>query len=266
MIFACKIINTNSNLIIIKKEKRLNGNNMKKKMVIIFIWLLIWQGLSMLVSNDILLAGPYETIKALISLCGDRLFYFAIINTQIRIIAGILSAFIFAVSFAALSYKIRLFREFMAPLVSVLKSIPVASFVIILLIWAGNKNVSLFICLMVGFPLIYIPLLGALLNLNKGLKELADLYKMSLLKKIRFMIWPQIKETVISSLKLAIGMGFKSGIAAELIGQPLNTIGNGLYRAKVSLETDRLFAWTLVIVLISYLLEKFVIYILRKLS
>ena len=54
-------------------------------------------------------------------------------------------------------------------------------------------------------------------------------------------------------------------MAAEVIGLPNHTIGMHLYNAKVYLETPELFAWTLTVVVLSVLLEKLVVRLLRRL-
>ncbi len=237
---------------------------MKKKMIIIFIWILIWQGLSGLISNSILFAGPYETAAALWSMLGDHLFYLSIGSSILRIMLGILAGAFLGTICGAVAYKIKTFKDFIGPFVSVIKSIPVASFIIIILIWTGNKNVSFFITALVSFPLVYIQILNRLLGTDKAILELAACYKVGLLKRIRYIYLKELREGLRPAMELAIGMGFKSGTAAEVIGQPLNSIGNNLYRAKINLDTDRLFAWTVTIVVISYVIEKVVSYILKK--
>ena len=59
-------------------------------------------------------------------------------------------------------------------------------------------------------------------------------------------------------------MGFKSGIAAEVIGVPDGSIGEGLYLAKIYLSTAELFAWTFMIIVVSTLFEKLFLWILKK--
>ncbi len=92
---------------------------------------------------------------------------------------------------------------------------------------------------------------------------MAPVFRMPLSRQIRYIYVPQLMPFFRSAFKLAIGMSFKSGIAAEVIGQPLSTIGNGLYLSKVYLETGELFAWTIVVVLISFICEKILSLLLK---
>ena len=112
------------------------------------------------------------------------------------------------------------------------------------------------ICAMVVFPILYLSTLEGFLSTDVKMLEMAQVFRMPRLRTVRYIFLPQLKPFFQSAFKLAIGMSFKSGIAAEVIGQPLHTMGNGLYLAKVYLETGELFAWTIVIVLISFICEK----------
>jgi NitT/TauT family transport system permease protein len=147
-------------------------------------------------------------------------------------------------------------RDFLKPLVLAVKSVPVASFVILLLIWFGSRNISVIICMLVVFPILYLSTLEGLLSTDGKMLEMAKVYRMPRGRVIRYIFLPGLKPFFQSSVKLAVGMSFKSGIAAEVIGQPLHTMGNGLYQAKIYLETGELFAWTIVIIFISFIIEK----------
>ena len=84
---------------------------------------------------------------------------------------------------------------------------------------------------------------------------MVQIFHMPLVRRIRYLYLPQLQPFLESAVTLALGMSFKSGVAAEVIGQPLLSIGNGLYRAKIYLNTEEVFAWTIVILLISWGLE-----------
>ncbi|MBQ8031686.1 MAG: ABC transporter permease subunit [Butyrivibrio sp.] len=109
-----------------------------------------------------------------------------------------------------------------------------------------------------SFPILYLNTLEGLKSTDVKLLEMAKVYRMPGTRLLRYIYLPQLKPFFKSAFKLAIGMSFKSGIAAEVIGQPLGTIGNGLYLSKIYLETADLFAWTIVVVLISFICEKLI--------
>ena len=148
---------------------------------------------------------------------------------------------------------------------NVIKAIPVASFVVILLIWVGNRNASLFICFFVSFPIFYLNTLAGLGATPRELLEVARLYRLSRHTRVRALYLPVLAPFLESALSLSVGVSFKAGAAAELIGQPLLSFGNGLYRAKIYLETGEVFAWTLSIVLFAMLAERLLSLLLRAL-
>jgi len=58
-------------------------------------------------------------------------------------------------------------------------------------------------------------------------------------------------------------LAWKAGVAAELIGYPAGSMGEQLYYSKFFLETDTLFAWTVVIIILSVSFEKLFLLLLK---
>lgn len=224
--------------------------------LIIFIWLAIWEVASLLVHNDILLVGPIQTCIVLMRLVTTLEFWHSMGASLLRITIGTAIGCVTGILLAALSWRWNSIRAFLSPFVSVLKSIPVASFVILILIWFGNRNVSLIISLLVAFPILYVNTLSGLDALDQGMLEMAYVFKIPLSWKIRRIILPECYPAMSGGFSLAIGMGMKSGVAAEVIGQARYSLGNELYRSKIYLETADLLAWTIVIVLLSWIIER----------
>ena len=229
--------------------------NIIKKIVYPVIWLVIWQVISLLVSNQIMIVGPYETFLALINLVQTGDFWISILNTILRICLGYLLGITLGILLAYLSYKVKFFEDFLSPLFTFLKATPVASFVIILLIWFGNTNLSFIISTMIVMPIMYSSTLTGLNNTNVKMIEMSNIYKLKTMDKIRYLYFPEVKPQLVSNMVLSSGMAWKSGVAAEVIAQPLRTIGNSMYVSKIYLETDKLFAWTIVVILLSKLFE-----------
>ena len=145
-----------------------------------------------------------------------------------------------------------------------MKSVPVVSFVILALIWAGSKRLSLFISFVVVFPMIYESVLAGLASADFRLLEMAQVFQIPFTRTFRFIYLPALLPYLAANCRSAIGMGIKSGIAAEVIGIPEHSIGEQLYMAKIYLETDRLFAWTAVIIAMSWFLERCFLILLEK--
>lgn len=227
-----------------------------KKTCIILFWLLLWQLVSLLVHNSVMLVGPIETAESLVRLVKTADFWKSVWYTFWRIGLGFAAASCLGILLAFLSAGHPVLREFLSPLFAALKSVPVASFVILLLVWFGSKNLSFFTAFLVVLPILYGNTLEGLLAADKKLLEMAQVFRIPFGARLRYILLPGLVPFWKSAFSLALGMSWKAGVAAEVIGQPLCSIGNRLYQAKIYLETGDLLAWTVVIILASYLAEK----------
>lgn len=229
---------------------------MRRKILIAAGWLAVWQLVSILVHNRILIAGPAETGAALLRLLPTASFWRSLLASFLRIAGGFAAGSILGILLSWLAYRKPLARQILAPFVTVMKAVPVASFVIILLIWSGNRNLSFYISMLVVFPVLYLNTLKGLDSTDVQLLEMAQVYRMPMLSRIRYIYFPEVSPFMAGGFLLALGMSWKSGVAAEVIGQPLVSVGNSLYRAKINLETADVFAWSVVIILASWAFEK----------
>ncbi len=239
---------------------------MKRKLLISFIWLLLWQGVALLVHNPVVFVGPWETLAALGKLLAVGDFYTTLLRSLLRILLGTFLGTGMGFTLAYAANRAPLLRDFLAPVVSLGKAIPVASFVILILIWFGNEWLAMIIVLLVTFPISYLNLLKGLSGLDRGLMEMSSVFHITGWRRLRYVEMPQLRTHIAAALSLAVGMGFKSGVAAEVIGQANLTIGNAMYRSKIYLETADLFAWTAVVILLSWLIEKGLTLVLKRVS
>lgn len=221
----------------------------------ILFWLLLWQVASVALHNNIILVGPLEVIHSLLFQAFTVEFWKTIAFSFGKISLGFFLAFMAGIIIGGAAYRFPLLEDFLQPPVSFLKSVPVASFIILALIWIGSENLSLFISFLVVFPMIYIHTMAGLRSADKKLLEMARVFRMPPFKKLYYIYRPALLPHLISGCRVALGMSFKSGIAAEVIGVPVHSIGERLYMAKIYLSTADLFAWTLVIVVISAAFE-----------
>ena len=167
---------------------------------------------------------------------------------------------------SALAYHVKLIRDILALPVAVLKATPVASFIVLVLIWMPSGNLSVLISLIMAFPIIYTNLLEGFEHLDRKLFEMAKIFRMTFWNKMYYLYFGGLFAYFRSACAIAIGMCFKAGIAAEIIGIPKGSIGEKLYNAKIYLETPDLFAWTFVIIAVSVLFEKIFQWLLSLLA
>ena len=142
-------------------------------------------------------------------------------------------------------------RSLVEPLVQAFKAIPVASIVIVVLIWVDSRNLSVIISFMMVFPVLYTNLLSAIESTDSRMVEMGVSYRLGAYEKLRLIYLPQVYPYFLSSSSLALGLAWKSGVAAEVIGIPDGSLGERLYDAKVFFATADVFAYTLLIVILS---------------
>lgn len=251
--------------IVEKKQKTGNlQSGIWKKMLIIVFWLVVWQIVCLFVDNPIFFAGPLEMLKELAHMAVRRDFMASVFHSLLRIIGGFCIAFIPACLLASGAYCSRLLEDVLSPFVTFIKSVPVASVVVLLLIWFGAKYLSVYVTFMVVFPNIYLNVLTGLKHTDKEQLEMAEVFRFSFFQKFLYIYRPVVMPYLLGATAVSVGMSFKSGVAAEVIGLPVSSIGEGLYNAKIYLNTAGVFAWTAVIICLSSLVEWLVVWLLKQ--
>ena len=237
---------------------------MKRKAGALIFWLFLWQMTAWYIGRPVFLAGPWETLLALGRLAAGAEFWRAVQASAGRIGAGFFLAFFAGLFWGGLAYARPFFRDLLEPVILLMKATPVASFVILALLWAGAEQLTLIISFLVVFPMIYLNTLTGLQAADRQLLEMAQVFHVRPLPKLWQIYRPALAPYLSGACRIALGMSWKSGIAAEVIGTPDPSVGERLYMAKIFFETDELFAWTAAVVLFSYLFEKAVLALLCR--
>lgn len=230
----------------------------------VLFWLIIWQIASMRLGSDILLVSPVKVMYRLVQLMCTAEFWKSIVFTLSRIAAGFFAALAAGCLSAAAASYFHKIQELLAPVILAVKSVPVASFIILALIWLPSKNLSVFISFLMVLPVIYTNMLIGIRSVDRQLLEMAQVFRVPALRTVRYIYLPQIMPFFYSGCSVSLGLSWKAGVAAEVIGIPRGSIGERLQQAKVYLDTPDLFAWTLVIVVLSLTFERLVLYIIKK--
>lgn len=225
--------------------------NWIRKIIIIAGWLLVWQAVSLLVGNRILLVGPVETLGALVQKLPEAAFWKSCMGSVLRIAAGFFLGVLLGVVLALLSYRFALAEEILAPVMALLKAVPVASFVVIFLIWFRSGLLATTISLCITLPNMYVNTLEGMKHTDKKLLEMAQVFELSEKDCFFYIYRPAWKPFWESAVGVSAGMSWKSGVAAEVIGLPAFAIGEQLYMSKIYLDTAGVLAWTVVVILLS---------------
>lgn len=242
----------------------LDRRQLEKTAAVVFA-LLVWQIGAMLLGKDLLLVSPVTVAQRLFSLCAEADFLGVIGFSFMRIVAGFLLALLAGSVLAVMAGRFRLLEIILWPFVAAIKSVPVASFIILCLIWLSAQSLSVFISFLMVFPIVYTNMLQGIKSTDQKLLEMAELFRVGWLKRMQYIHLPHLKPYLVSACSVSIGLSWKAGVAAEVIGIPDGSIGEKLYQAKVYLSTSDLFAWTTVIVALSILFEKLFLYFLQRL-
>lgn len=228
-------------------------------------WLVVWELAARAIGARIILVGPLEVLARLAELAATGEFWASIALSLGRIALGYVAAVVLGVLLAALAARFSLARELLAPVMGAMKSVPVASFVILVLLWVSSRYLSVVIALVMALPVVYTNVLEGICQTDARLLEMCDVFSVGGWDRVRLVYASEVLPYFRAAVTLALGLSWKAGIAAEVIGLPDFTIGEHLYDAKVYLDTPDLFAWTVAIVVVSVALEALVTSVMGRL-
>ncbi len=226
-------------------------------------WLLVWQLASMTVGSELLLAGPLAVLVRLAQLVPTAAFWITAGFSLARIAAGFAVAFVLGLALGLAAHRWPALAELLAPAVSFLKSVPIVCVIVLLLMWVGSARVSAIAVFLAVFPAIYFSVLEGCTAASPGLGELLRVMGVPGWRRFLADTWQQLLPYLVATCRNACGMAWKAGVAAELIGSPRGSMGERIYQAKLLLETGDLFAWTIVVVALSWACEKTFLALLR---
>lgn len=213
----------------------------------------------MRVGQSILLPTPKETFDKFFELIRTKEFWNISLNSLKSIFSGALLGVAVGVIIAGLSYVSPLLKYLFTPLLSLVKATPVASFIILALVWIGKDYIPFAISLMMVAPIVSSNVYEGLCNIDKELYEVTKLYKFSFSKSWKMLYRHSLMPYFVSAVRSALALSWKAGIAAEVLCTPDNSIGLMLYESKIYYEFPTLFAWTLTVIILSFLLEKLLV-------
>lgn len=245
-------------------DKQSGARRFARKAGIIAFWLAIWQLLDVIIGNRLVLAGPIRVAQALVEQIGQPDFWVICGASFGRIALGFLLSFVVGFLLALMSCRHRLFRDFVDPIISLLRTIPVASFIILLLIWVGNQALTVFLAFFIVLPLIYTNMVTGFESVDRQMLEMARVYGLSRWRTFLYIYRPAFMPFLMSSTKISLGMTWKSGIMAEVLATPKPSIGKEMATARTFLDTPDLLAWTVVVMVLSFLFEKAFMELLKR--
>ena len=219
------------------------------------LWLVLWQAAAAIIDKNIILVSPVNVAKRLGSLLFEPTFLKSVVGSTQKIISGYLLGLSVGSLFAALAARFKPVRYILAPLCVTVKAIPVASFTILALFLIPAKNLSVLVTFLISVPIVYSNLLAGIDNIDRELVEMATLFKINPVRRAVYICFSQVLPYFRTAASVSAGLSWKSGVAAELIVIVPGSIGERLYQSKVEIESADLFAWTFVVIVLSFLTE-----------
>lgn len=218
-------------------------------------WILVWWAAASAVGNGLLFPSPARVAAVLWELVRSAEFYLVTGRSLLNVMVGIVTAVVLGILSAFLGNRIPLLRDLLLPLMTVVKATPVASVIVLLLLFVGAARVPALITLLIVLPVVWTNLDEGLQRIDPQLVEIAAVYRLSPARKLRVLVLPSIRPYFLSACRTSLGLAWKAGIAAEIIATPRGTIGRMIGDARQYLETEQMFAWTLTVILLSLLIE-----------
>ena len=227
-------------------------------------WLAVWQMAAMAMQQEFLLASPLRVLQRLAALGGTAEFWLAVAVSIGRIVLGFLLAVAAGILLAAATARWRLVAILCQPLLSTVKAVPVASFILLALLWMNTGAVPVFCSFVMVLPMVWSNVEQGIRQTDRALLEMARCYGFSRWKLLRLVYVPSVLPYFRAALSSGIGMAWKSGVAAEVLCVPAAGLGRDLYYAKIYFETPDLFAVTVTVVVLSLCMERLMVWCMRR--
>lgn len=219
-------------------------------------WIGLWAIISLKINRAVLVPSPASVLRRLLELLAEKSFYITVSQSLVTILAGFVLGTVFAVLAAVLCHLSKTADAIISPALTVIKSTPVASFIILALVFIGKRYVPALICFMMVSPVVFGSVTNGISLRNGDCLEMLGAFRINPMRKLAVFDIPSILPFLGEGCCTALGLAWKAGIAAEVLCTPQDTIGLKLYESKVYLETTDVFCWTLVVIILSLVLEK----------
>ncbi len=230
----------------------------------VVFWLAVWQCAAMAVGQEVFLVSPLQALHTLLGLLPRKEFWQRVCFSSGRILLGFALGTVVSAVLAAAAESCPAAETLLAPVMQLVKATPVASFIILALVWVRGSSLSVLISFLMVLPVMYSAVRTGIESADPQLLEMAQVFRLPLGRRLRAVWLPAVLPAFRQGCSVALGICWKSGVAAEVIGLPDGSIGDALYRAKITLSTGELFAWTFVIILLSVGFEKLFLALLRR--
>lgn len=221
----------------------------------LIFWLLVWEITARLVNIRYIIPSICDIATSFLNLAATTDFWISILMSLLRILLGFFSGVILAIMLASIAKISELALAIIRPMMTVIRSTPVASFIMVLWLLVGGGSIPILIAVLMVLPVVWQSTYDGLCSPNRDLNEMADVFRFSGIKRLKYIVIPSTLKYVLPSIVNASGLAWKAGIAAEIITYTSGSIGREIANAKNYLEGAQMFAWTIAVIILSLLIE-----------
>ena len=239
-------------------NRKSRGKTLLTRFGVFLFWIAVWQIAATAVDLELILPTPLTCLKTLVALIPTKKLWLAVGGTLGRIFVGYAVGCVIGILLGATAYFLPVAGEFIKPLMTVVKSTPVSSFILLVILWMSPNSVPALISALIVTPIVFGNVITGLGEHSKSLREVAFVYGLSRLECGLKLFVPAVIPYVSAACLTALGLAWKAGVAAEVLVVTKDSIGQWLYYSKLYFETAELFAWTIVVILLSFALERII--------
>ncbi len=234
------------------------------KLAVVFFWIFVWEIISRIVGIEFLVPSVPKVFSTLARLVTTLIFWEIAFTSIYRILVGFVLGSILGCILAIITAKSKIIYEFFIPVLSIIKATPIVSFIILALVWIKGGNIPSFISFLMVLPIVWGNVYKGIEQTDFKLLEMAKIYKIPSRIVFKDIYFHSVLPYFGAAATTSMGLAWKAGIAAEVIATPRFSIGTAIYDSKIYLETPELFAWSIVVIVLSVILEKGVSRLLKK--
>jgi len=234
------------------------------KLLAAVFWLAIWQLTYLIVKQEILIVSPVRVLQRLMELSQDSAFWIAALNSMLHVLIGFLLGLTVGVVLAVLTSSFQIMHDLFSPIISIIKATPVVSFIILALVWIQSAHVPAFTAFLEVTPIVIGNVTNGIAKTDPKLLQMAHTYQFSAARTVRRVYIPSIMPYFTAACTTGMGLAWKTSIAAEVLASTKFSIGGQIYDSKIYIETADLFAWTAVVIVMSVILERLMVAVMKK--
>ncbi|WP_410207465.1 ABC transporter permease [Fusobacterium sp.] len=236
------------------------------KIVSFILFIFAWNYIAFVVDNKFLFPSVWDILKALNDIFREDIFFPVVLRTLKKLVMAIFFSGILAIAVGVISYRNRLIQTLLLPYISFIKSVPTVALIILVLIWAKAEVVPVIVATMILFPILYDSILSGIESIDRDIIRMSQVFKVKKTRVLREVYIPGVYFHIAGGIHSLIGLGFKVIIAGEVLSQENLTIGGEILLNKTYLESSKIFAWVIVVILINFFIEQGILMFNRKIN